>query len=154
MTQKAQNPRGRLENGEPNPVDIYVGERIKIRRNVLNLTQEELAKLSGLTFQQIQKYEKAINRIGASRLWDMAQVLGVSVDFFFSDMPFEIQAQSPRAQKGKTVSLTAPPLDPMLSTEAIELVHSYFYLKKYYPKAAEYLKLAFDEFLKHPYLNK
>ncbi|HCU59032.1 MAG TPA: hypothetical protein DIC64_03530, partial [Alphaproteobacteria bacterium] len=143
--------RGRLENGEPNPVDVYVGTRIKVRRNVLALSQQDLADALGLTFQQIQKYEKGLNRIGASRLWDIAQILKVPMDFFFSDMPLEVQIESPRAQKGKTVSLVMPSSDPMQSFEALELVHSYFNLKKYYPKAAEHLRLAFSEFVKYPY---
>mgnify|MGYP002627225754 CR=1 FL=1 len=154
MAQKAQNLRGRLENGEPNPVDVYVGNRIKTRRHILNLSQQDLADALGLTFQQIQKYERGLNRIGASRLWDISQILKVPMDFFFSDMPIDVQIESPRAQKGKTVSLVMPSSDPMKSSEALELVHSYFYLKKYYPKAAEHLRLAFIEFLKYPYIQK
>ena len=75
--------RGRTPEGEPNPVDVYVGSRLRLRRTVLNLSQEKLAALAGLTFQQIQKYEHGMNRTGASRLYDFAQILDVPVSFFF-----------------------------------------------------------------------
>jgi transcriptional regulator with XRE-family HTH domain len=71
----------------PNPIDIHVGSRVRFRRMLLGMSQEKLAERLGLTFQQIQKYEKGINRIGASRLFDLAQVLGVSVQFFYEEAP-------------------------------------------------------------------
>ena len=74
---KIKSPRGRLTGGTPNPVDIHVGNRIKLRRKVLHLSQQQMADKMGLTFQQIQKYEKGFNRVGASRLWDISRVLGV-----------------------------------------------------------------------------
>lgn len=74
--------RGRTLNGEPNPIDVYIGQRIRIRRQLLGLSQEALAKKIGITFQQVQKYERGMNRIGASRLWDMMQVLGVDANYF------------------------------------------------------------------------
>ena len=81
-----KSPRGRLLDGVPNPIDVHVGNRIKWRRKVLKLSQQQMANSLGLTFQQIQKYEKGLNRVGASRLWDISRVLGVSMDFFFEDM--------------------------------------------------------------------
>ena len=78
--------RGRSLDGHPNPVDIYVGHQLKVERKRQRMSQTELAELLGLTFQQIQKYEAGQNRIGASRLWDMAQVLNVSVDYFFDGL--------------------------------------------------------------------
>ena len=71
----------------PNPVDRYVGSRVRMRRIMLGMSQEKLGEALGLTFQQIQKYEKGINRIGASRLFDLAQVLGVPVQFFYEEAP-------------------------------------------------------------------
>lgn len=71
----------------PNPIDIHVGSRVRFRRMLLGMSQEKLGEKLGLTFQQIQKYEKGINRIGASRLFDLAQVLGVSVQFFYEEAP-------------------------------------------------------------------
>lgn len=74
--------RGRTPLGEPNPVDIHVGKRIRLRRNLLGWSQEKLGSLLGLTFQQIQKYEKGLNRVSASRLWDFSVVLETPVSFF------------------------------------------------------------------------
>jgi transcriptional regulator with XRE-family HTH domain len=71
----------------PNPIDIHVGSRVRFRRMLLGMSQEKLGEKLGLTFQQIQKYEKGINRIGASRLFDLAQVLGVPVQFFYEEAP-------------------------------------------------------------------
>jgi transcriptional regulator with XRE-family HTH domain len=71
----------------PNPIDVHVGSRVRFRRMLLGMSQEKLAEKLGLTFQQIQKYEKGINRIGASRLFDLAQVLSVPVQFFYEEAP-------------------------------------------------------------------
>src|SRR5215813_6622845 len=70
-----------------NPIDIHVGSRVRFRRMLLGMSQEKLGEKLGLTFQQVQKYEKGINRIGASRLFDLAQVLGVPVQFFYEEAP-------------------------------------------------------------------
>lgn len=71
----------------PNPVDIHVGSRVRLRRMLLGMSQEKLGEHLGLTFQQVQKYEKGANRIGASRLFDLARVLGVNVQFFYDEAP-------------------------------------------------------------------
>ena len=71
----------------PNPIDIYVGSRVRFRRMMLGMSQERLGESLGLTFQQIQKYEKGANRIGASRLFALSQVLQVPVQFFFDELP-------------------------------------------------------------------
>ncbi|MFT8354227.1 MAG: helix-turn-helix transcriptional regulator [Gluconobacter japonicus] len=68
------------------PVDVHVGNRIRLRRTLLGLSQEKLGEALGLTFQQIQKYERGANRVGASRLYDLARVLDVPIGFFFDDM--------------------------------------------------------------------
>ncbi len=70
----------------PNPVDIHVGGRVRLRRMILGMSQEKLGESLGLTFQQVQKYEKGVNRIGASRLYDLSKVLGVPVQFFYEDV--------------------------------------------------------------------
>ncbi|KAB2916276.1 MAG: helix-turn-helix transcriptional regulator [Hyphomicrobiaceae bacterium] len=77
----------------PNPIDVHVGSRVRFRRMLLGMSQEKLGEKLGLTFQQVQKYEKGINRIGASRLFDLAQVLGVSVQFFYEEAPAGETAQ-------------------------------------------------------------
>lgn len=69
-----------------NPIDVHVGGRVRLRRMLLGMSQEKLGEHLGLTFQQIQKYEKGINRIGASRLFDLSQVLGVPVQFFYEEL--------------------------------------------------------------------
>ncbi len=71
----------------PNPIDAHVGSRVRLRRMLLGMSQEKLGEHLGLTFQQVQKYEKGVNRIGASRLFDLAHVLGVPVQFFYDDVP-------------------------------------------------------------------
>jgi len=71
----------------PNPVDVHVGSRVRLRRMLVGISQEKLGGSMGLTFQQIQKYEKGVNRIGASRLFKLSQVLDVPVQFFFEGMP-------------------------------------------------------------------
>src|SRR5215207_6222318 len=72
---------------KPNPTDIHVGSRVRLRRMMLGMSQEKLGEHLGITFQQIQKYEKGTNRIGASRLQHIARVLSVPVSFFFEDAP-------------------------------------------------------------------
>lgn len=72
--------------GRTNAVDAAVGKRIRLRRTTLGMSQEKLADALGLTFQQVQKYEKGVNRVGASRLFDLGRVLGVPVEYFFEDV--------------------------------------------------------------------
>ena len=78
-----RNPRGRPAGVQP--ADVYVGRRIRMRRVILGMSQDDLASLLNLTFQQVQKYEKGQNKISASRLYDIAQALEVDVSYFFSD---------------------------------------------------------------------
>src|SRR5262245_37971245 len=85
-----------------NPIDIHVGGRVRFRRMLLGMSQEKLGEKLGLTFQQVQKYEKGINRIGASRLFDLAQVLGVSVQFFYEEAPLaEARSVAPERVDGR-----------------------------------------------------
>jgi len=70
----------------PNPVDIHVGTRVRLRRQLLKMSQEKLGNQLGVTFQQVQKYERGTNRVGASRLWRMAQVMDVPVSFFYDGL--------------------------------------------------------------------
>lgn len=85
---KTESKIGKLSAGKksPNPVDIHVGSRVRLRRMLVGLSQEKLGQSMGLTFQQIQKYEKGVNRIGASRLYDLSQILKVPVGFFYEGM--------------------------------------------------------------------
>ena len=71
----------------PNPIDLHVGSRVRMRRMLLGMSQEKLGEALGVTFQQVQKYEKGMNRIGASRLQDIAKILDAPPSFFFEDAP-------------------------------------------------------------------
>ncbi|MFZ5618309.1 MAG: helix-turn-helix domain-containing protein [Pseudomonadota bacterium] len=73
------------EEKKPHPIDVHVGGRVRLRRTMLGMSQDRLADSLGLTFQQIQKYEKGVNRIGASRVFEISRVLGVPIQFFFDD---------------------------------------------------------------------
>ena len=107
-------------------VDAHVGQRIRARRVVLGFSQEKLATALGLTFQQVQKYEKGANRVGASRLFDLSRVLDVPVSFFFDDMSEEVEALSPRLISGLAEEPAAMDMDPMTKRETLELVRAYY----------------------------
>lgn len=115
-------------NGQPRPVDAHVGARLKIRRSLVGLSQEKLGDKVGLTFQQIQKYERGANRIGASRLYEFSRILDVPVAFFFDEMPEEAM----NSVGVGDVSAVAVELavvadgDPLTRKETLELVRSYY----------------------------
>src|SRR6201996_7308929 len=94
--QGARSTRGRMPSGKPNPVDVHVGSRVRLRRTLLGMSQEKLGEAIGLTFQQVQKYERGANRIGASRLWDLSRVLDCPMSFFFEEMDEATASASPR----------------------------------------------------------
>lgn len=77
------------DDKKSHPIDVHVGGRVRLRRIMLGVSQDKLADALGLTFQQIQKYEKGVNRIGASRVFEIARVLGVPVQFFYDDYDYE-----------------------------------------------------------------
>ena len=112
--------------GQPHPVDIHVGARVRQRRTLLGMTQTGLADALGLTFQQVQKYERGVNRIGAGRLYDLARVFDVSIEYFFEDMPPEVAAISPAKGRGKAKKLPSYEPDPMATRETLELVRAYY----------------------------
>lgn len=104
-----------------NPVDVHVGSRVRLRRMLLGMSQEKLGERLGLTFQQIQKYEKGVNRIGASRLFDMARVLGVKVDYFYDEVPNNV-ASTEAAAPGFAEPNSEPYAAEFLGTrEGLEL---------------------------------
>jgi len=113
--------------GVADPVDVHVGSRVRLRRTLLGLSQEKLGDAVGLTFQQIQKYERGANRIGASRLYDLAHVLDVSVAFFFEEMSEEIKSRddSPADNLGLN-TLEEADKDPLTRRETLELVRAYY----------------------------
>lgn len=97
------------------PVDIHVGKRIRHRRWMVGMTQQQLADKVGIKFQQIQKYETGMNRVSASRLWDVAETLGVQISFFFEGLSAESEAAASPAAG-----------DFFADKEALELVRSYY----------------------------
>jgi transcriptional regulator with XRE-family HTH domain len=96
------------------PVDAHVGKRIRHRRWMVGMTQQQLADQVGIKFQQIQKYETGMNRVSASRLWDIADALGVAISFFFEGL--DEDREKPRGVEG----------DMLADKEALELVRSYY----------------------------
>ena len=126
--------RGRLD-GEPNPVDIHVGNRVRMYRTLKGLSQEKLGEALGLTFQQVQKYEKGLNRIGASRLWDISQVLETPIALFYEGISDETKSLSPRNLNvdekadftNKLSQITeAIDSDPLNRKETLELMRAYY----------------------------
>ena len=116
--------------GKSHPVDVHVGARVRLRRVLLGMTQTDLGTAIGVTFQQMQKYERGTNRISASRLHDLARVLDVPIEHFFDDMPPEVAAISPAAKKrGKAKKLPKYEPDPMVKRETMELVRAYYKIK-------------------------
>ena len=107
----------------PNPVDVHVGGRVRLRRTLLGMSQERLGDALGLTFQQVQKYERGVNRIGSSRLYHLSQILDVPVSFFFDDMP----PLDPDALPGLGEKRQAEFVrDPLVKRETLELVRAYY----------------------------
>ena len=99
------------------PVDEHVGKRLRQRRWLVGMTQQQLAEHVGIKFQQIQKYDTGANRVSASRLWDIASTLDVSINFFFDGL---------QAEKGVKIQSDAMPSDLMGDKEALDLVRSYY----------------------------
>jgi transcriptional regulator with XRE-family HTH domain len=106
-----------MNKKKPNPIDVHVGSRIRLRRNMLGFSQERLGESLGITFQQIQKYEKGTNRVGASRLQAIASILNTPVSFFFEGAPEEDDAAAGRLAEEGTPFVT----DFLNSSEGIQL---------------------------------
>ncbi len=123
---RRQSSRGRTPSGKPNPIDVHVGARVRLRRTLLGMSQEKLGEALGLTFQQVQKYERGANRIGSSRLFDLSRVLDVPISFFFDDMSGEVEALSPRLISGLAEEPTPMESDPLTKRETLELVRAYY----------------------------
>ncbi|WP_135080805.1 helix-turn-helix transcriptional regulator [Terasakiella sp. SH-1] len=113
--------------GEANPIDIHVGSRLRQRRTLLGMSQGKLGDTVGLTFQQIQKYERGANRIGASRLYDLSRVLDVSIAYFFEDMPLDISENRYKSVNEQLSSdVSAFEVDDLTRRETLELVRNYY----------------------------
>ncbi len=108
----------------PNPIDVHVGKRVRARRTLMGLSQSKLGKAINTTFQQVQKYERGMNRISTSRLYQIAEVLDVPIPYFFDDLPANI---SGRKTPGLADVERAPfEGDPMASQETLKLVRAYY----------------------------
>jgi transcriptional regulator with XRE-family HTH domain len=118
------------KESKPSPIDVHVGSRIRLRRTLLGMSQERLGEAIGLTFQQVQKYERGANRVGASRLFDLARVLDVPISFFFDDMPEPLAATygSPGARRALGFAEAQEGFgdDTMSRRETLELVRAYY----------------------------
>lgn len=107
---------------KPNPIDVHVGSRVRLRRTMLGMSQEKLGESLGITFQQIQKYEKGANRIGASRLQQIATVLDTPISFFFEDAP----GQGTQSAQGLSETESANyVVDFLSSSEGLQLNRSF-----------------------------
>ncbi|HYM03318.1 MAG TPA: helix-turn-helix transcriptional regulator [Stellaceae bacterium] len=128
MNSKPAGGRRRRRKSEgPNPIDVHVGARVRLRRTLLGMSQEKLGDAIGLTFQQVQKYERGANRVGASRLYDLSRVLDVPVSFFFDDIsPETVKAVQSEATEGADTATGRYEPDPMMRRETLELVRAYY----------------------------
>ena len=105
---------------QANPIDAQVGNRVRIRRMLIGMSQERLGDLLGLTFQQVQKYEKGVNRIGAGRLFEIARILGVPIEFFYDGV----------AAATDSLAEAAPPVMEFVSSgEGLQLSLAFMKIK-------------------------
>lgn len=114
------------------PIDQHVGLRLRQRRALLGMSQTALGVAVGLTFQQVQKYERGANRISASRLVEFARVLDVPPDYFFEGLPAGADSDQPGRKRGdanRTDVASGPNLDPMIKRETLELVRAYYKIR-------------------------
>ncbi len=105
---------------DPNPIDVHVGNRVRLRRMLVGMSQEKLGEKLGLTFQQVQKYEKGSNRVSASRLYQISEILAVPVQFFFEDVPDDVVTAQPSGGFGETANPAAI-MDFLNSTDGFQL---------------------------------
>jgi transcriptional regulator with XRE-family HTH domain len=128
------------KDNRPSPIDVHVGARIRLRRTLMGMSQERLGEALGLTFQQVQKYERGANRVGASRLFDLSRVLDVPISFFYDDLPealggaYGAQASQLAGKRGYAFAeaqqgfsaATAADDDAVNRRETLDLVRAYY----------------------------
>ena len=122
----AHQPAGKAR--QAHPVDVHVGGRVRLRRVFLGYSQEKLANALGLTFQQIQKYERGANRISASKLYELSRILNVPVTYFFEGVESESEASSSGAEAGNGAGANIHSSDPDFTNqrETLQLISSYY----------------------------
>jgi len=132
VSAESPNPRRSSVDGDTaNPVDVFVGQKLKARRNLIGITQESLAEATGITFQQVQKYEKGRNRLSASRIFQFSRVLDVPVAYFFdgfmsNDSSIGLQGGFADNEQAAYDSDTNGNQDIMIQKETIDLVRTYY----------------------------
>jgi transcriptional regulator with XRE-family HTH domain len=113
----------------PDPIDVHVGQRLRLRRNLLGMSQQKLGDAVGLTFQQIQKYERGANRMGASRLYQFGRLLEVPVSFFFEDIPRDLESGyhvQPSGMSDMPQAKFEAALDRLTERTTISLVQAFY----------------------------
>lgn len=138
MNKKSLIANHRKSDSLTSAIDSYVGSRIKLRRAILGYSQERLAEEVGITFQQVQKYERGLNRVSAGRLWKLAKVLGVSVNFFYEDMSENFQSNLSNQLTGPLNLAEDSPImedDIFTRKDVLELVRYYLLISD--PKVAK-----------------
>lgn len=125
MDEQPKRRKQRKTRGKPTWIDVHVGQRVRQRRTLLGYSQERLAEALNLTFQQVQKYERGANRVGAGRLYELSKALDVPVTYFFEDLPEapEGSASGPAMQEAAQRQYDA---DPMAQRETLLLVRAYY----------------------------
>ena len=115
---------GRRRIDQPNPIDVHVGARVRLRRTALRLSQAKLGKAVGVTFQQVQKYERGTDRLAASRLFEFAHVLDVPITFFFEEAD---RVRTPAVPEGLcSTQVASPDADPLCSSETTDLLRAFY----------------------------
>ncbi|HEY3639430.1 MAG TPA: helix-turn-helix transcriptional regulator [Rhizomicrobium sp.] len=111
---------------QANPIDAQVGNRVRLRRMLVGMSQEKLGEMLGLTFQQVQKYEKGVNRIGAGRLYQVASILGVTVSYFYED----VSDREPNGLVPANDHATPPVMEFLSSGEGLQLALAFMRIKE------------------------
>lgn len=119
----------RLKLVRPRPVDAHVGARMRLRRTMLGMSQEKLAHALGLTFQQVQKYERGTNRVGSSRLYELSKILDVPIQFFFDEMSREVDMTARDGTGAPALAHADVQEQTMMKRETLELVRAYYRIK-------------------------
>ena len=127
MKDKNQNKKASCEL-DSGLLDVYIGKRLKLRRLMLKMSQDELASMIGVTFQQIQKYESGVNRISASRLFVLSKVLQIDISFFFDGLEKDVPDVNNLESSENSVQESSVDFDPMTDTETLALINAYWKL--------------------------
>ena len=114
----------------PSPIDVHVGSRVRLRRTLLGMSQEKLGEALGLTFQQVQKYERGTNRVGASRLYELTKVLDVDLAYFFEDLQDYTGGKGAERLRKLAEAQEAEERDPLAKRETLEMVRAYYKIKE------------------------